>query len=103
MFPMKLKSFNYLIGLLIIFLCSPILSEEKIEIWKNKKEAVIGSSKEEDKNTQGKINLQKSQTIKALEKIESFQSYRSLRSFGKRGGSEKIKRLISIFQSFQIF
>ena len=36
---MKLKSFNYFICLiLIIFLNSPILSEEKIDIWKNKKE-----------------------------------------------------------------
>ena len=34
---MKLKSFNYLIGLLIIFFYSPFLSEEKIDIWKNKK------------------------------------------------------------------
>ena len=35
---MKLKSFNYFVGLLIIFLHSPLLSEEKIDIWKNKKE-----------------------------------------------------------------
>ena len=34
---MKLKSFNYLIGLLIVFLNSPLLSEEKIDIWKNNK------------------------------------------------------------------
>ena len=38
MLLMKLKSFNYFICLiLIIFLNSPILSEEKIDIWKNKK------------------------------------------------------------------
>ena len=35
---MKLKSFNYLIGLLIIFFYSPLFGEEKIDIWKNKKE-----------------------------------------------------------------
>ena len=35
---MKLKSFNYLAGLLIIFLNSPLLSEDKIDIWKNKRE-----------------------------------------------------------------
>ena len=70
MLPMKLKSFNYLIGLLIIFICSPILSEEKIDIWKNKKEAVVDSSRKEDKDIKEKINLKTSQTIQALEKIE---------------------------------
>ena len=70
MLPMKLKSFNYLIGFLIFFLHSPILSEEKIDIWKNKKEAVVDSSREEDKDIKEKTNLQTSQTIQALEKIE---------------------------------
>ena len=37
---MKLKSFNCIIGLLIIFLNSIALSEEKIDIWKNKKEEI---------------------------------------------------------------
>ena len=32
---MKLKSFKYLIGLLVFFLFSPLWSEEKIDIWKN--------------------------------------------------------------------
>ena len=52
---MKLKSFNYLAGLLIIFLNSPLLSEDKIDIWKNKKEVTentvtvrkLGSDKQE--------------------------------------------------------
>ena len=35
---MKLKSFNYFIGLLFIFFYPPLLGEEKIDIWKNKKE-----------------------------------------------------------------
>ena len=35
---MKLKSFNYFIGLLIISVHLPLLGEEKIDIWKNKKE-----------------------------------------------------------------
>ena len=35
---MKLKSFNYLIRLINYFFYSPVLSEEKIDIWKNKKE-----------------------------------------------------------------
>jgi hypothetical protein len=35
---MKLKSFNYFLGLLIIFLSfAPLKSEEQIDIWKNKK------------------------------------------------------------------
>ena len=33
---MKLKSFKYIFGLLIIFHALPILSDEKIDIWKNK-------------------------------------------------------------------
>ena len=34
---MKLKSFSYLIGLLIIFYYPPLFSDEKIDIWNNKK------------------------------------------------------------------
>ena len=45
---MKLKSFNYFLGLLIIFLYSPLLSEEKIDIWKNKKELAVDSPNQED-------------------------------------------------------
>ena len=67
---MKLKSFNYLIGLLIIFLNSSVLSEEKIDIWKNKKETVNESQIKEDRGSQENLNLNSSQTIKADEKIE---------------------------------
>ena len=48
---MKLKSFNYILGLIIIFFWSPLLSEEKIDIWKNNKNTKQQSSnlkKEED-------------------------------------------------------
>ena len=38
MLQIKLKSCSYLISLLIIFFYSPLFSEEKIDIWKNKKE-----------------------------------------------------------------
>jgi len=34
---MKLKSFKYLTGLLVLILFSPLWSEEKIDIWKHKK------------------------------------------------------------------
>ena len=67
---MKLKSFSYLLGLLIIVLNSPIWGEEKIDIWDKKKKIDIESSKSERKNIQEKSNLQTSQTIKALKKIQ---------------------------------
>ena len=35
---MKLKSFRYLISLFVILMYTPLLGEEKIDIWKNKKE-----------------------------------------------------------------
>ena len=67
---MKLKSFNYFICLIfIIFLSSPILSEEKIDIWKNKKETTSGDQKKVNVEEQKKSNLESSQTIKALDKI----------------------------------
>ena len=67
---MNLKSFSYFLGLLIIFLNSPIWGEEKIDIWDKKKKIDIESSKSERKNIQEKSNLQTSQTIKALKKIQ---------------------------------
>ena len=67
---MKLKSFNYFAGLLIIFLYSPLLSEEKIDIWNNKKEAVTDLTKQKEKNSRGKPDLLPSQTIQTIEKIQ---------------------------------
>ena len=67
---MKLTSFNYFLGLLIIFLYSPLLCEEKIDIWKNKKEIATDSPKQEEKNDQGKPDLLSSQTIQTIEKIK---------------------------------
>ena len=37
---MRLKSFNYLVGLLIIF-SHQLISYEKIDIWKNNKETSL--------------------------------------------------------------
>ena len=71
---MKLKSFNYFLGLLIIFLYSPLLSEEKIDIWKNKKETVIDSPKQEENYNQDKPEISSSQTLKSLEKIQIQES-----------------------------
>ena len=76
---MRLKSFNYFLGLLLILFYSPAVSEEKIDIWKNKKEIVTNSSEQENKDSQNKPNLESSQTIQAIEKIKiedgsSFQT-----------------------------
>ena len=67
---MKLKSFNYFVGLLIIFLYSPLWSDEKIDIWKNKKDKATVSTKQEDKSNQDKPDLTSSQTIQTIEKIQ---------------------------------
>jgi len=71
---MKLKSFNYLIGLLIIFLHSPLQSEEEINIWNNKKDTPTASQAIEDKEIEEKLNSRSSQTIQALQKINIEQS-----------------------------
>ena len=72
---MKLKSFNYILGLIIIFFCSPLLSEEKIDIWKNNKNTKEQSSnlkKEED--IKEKINIEPSQTVQSIDKIQIQES-----------------------------
>ena len=66
---MKLKSFNYIVGLLIIFTFSPLLGEEKIDIWKNKKTIIKENSSSDDEKDK-KPNLDFSTTLKAPEKIE---------------------------------
>ena len=71
---MKLKSFNYLFGLLIIIFCSPLFSEEKIDIWKNKKEKIIDSSNHEKQNKEINSNLKSNQTIQSSEKIQIEES-----------------------------
>ena len=67
---MKLKSFNCIIGLLIIFLNSIALSEEKIDIWKNKKEATTTLPNTENQEKQNKLIITPSETIGSLKKIE---------------------------------
>jgi len=79
---MKLKSFNFLIGLLIIFFYTPLLGEEKIDIWKNKKkitettQAEDGDKKEilnqknvESTATPDKIKIQESSLIQSDKKM----------------------------------
>ncbi len=74
---MKLKSFNYLIGFLIFFFFTPLVCEEKIDIWENKKEVFKDNLKENKEEIQKKSNLKSSQTIESVEKIlieESFST-----------------------------
>ena len=70
MLQMKLKSCSYLISLLIIFFYSPLFSEEKIDIWKNKKEAVKEVQEDKNKQTQDNSSLKATQSIKSVEKIK---------------------------------
>ena len=67
---MKLKSFNYLYCLLIIFLYfTPLKSEEKIDIWNNKeKKNSIENKKQIDKEDSQKLNLD------SIKKIELNQN-----------------------------
>ena len=71
---MKLRSFNYFIGLILIFFCSHLLSEEKIDIWKNKKEIPQENLELEQRDNQGNSNLKISEPIKASDKIKIQES-----------------------------
>ena len=71
---MKLRSFNYFIGLILIFFCSNLFSEEKIDIWKNKKEIPQQNLEVEEKDNQGNTNFKISEPIKALDKIKIQES-----------------------------
>ena len=55
---MKLKSYNYLVVLLMIVFCSSLSSEEKIDIWKNK--------------ANKKMDTQKIENEKKIEKIPTY-------------------------------
>ena len=71
---MKLKSFSCYLGLLIIFTFSPLISEEKIDIWKNKKKPITETSNLEDKEGTKNLNLNTSQTIQSPAKIKIQKS-----------------------------
>ena len=70
MLQMKLKSFSRFVVLLIILLYSPLHSEEKIDIQKNKKEINTDLPNQEEKRNQIKSDLLPSQTIRTIEKIQ---------------------------------
>ena len=68
---MRLKSFNYLISLLIFFLSSSILwSEDKIDIWKKNKNNNTEASNSTTKEIQENVKTKASNTIQSSEKIE---------------------------------
>ena len=74
---MKLKSFNYFFSLLIIFFYSPVMSEEKIDIWKNqdnKKEIKTESPKQETQISEDKIKLNSSQNSTGTVEIKIEES-----------------------------
>ena len=69
---MKLKSFNYLYCLLIIFLYfSPLKSEEKIDIWSNKEKKELSTNNTQtEKDVSQKLNLESMKTIELNQKIK---------------------------------
>ena len=62
---MKLKSSNYIYCLLIFFLYfTPLIGEEKIDIWENKEKKTIIENKEKIKKEQSQeLNLDSIQKI----------------------------------------
>jgi hypothetical protein len=67
---MKLKSFSYLVGLIIIFFNSLLFSEEKVDIWKNNKENSNEIKQIDEKISQETSNPPSSTRIKAADKIQ---------------------------------
>ena len=67
---MKLKSFNYFLGLSIIFFNSLLFSEEKVDIWKNNKETVNETTQIDEKSIKETSNPSLSTRIKATDKIQ---------------------------------
>ena len=68
------KSYCVFAPLLTTYSYSPLFCEEKIDIWKNKKDVTSENIKKEPTDIQKKNNLESSQTIQALEKIQIYQS-----------------------------
>ncbi len=68
---MRLKSFNHLFGVLVFLFLSPssAWSEEKIDIWNNKKQSIKEPLDTQTKNTPQNSNSRASETIQSLEKI----------------------------------
>ena len=67
---MKLKSFNYSICLLVTLFFSPILSEEKIDIWNNNQKVNNEKKIKKSEEPLSNSNLKSNQTVEALDKIQ---------------------------------
>ena len=67
---MKLKSFKYLTGLLVFILFSPLLSEEKIDIWKNNTKEKIETSNSSTQAPQENNNTKAANIIESPTKIQ---------------------------------
>ena len=70
MLLMKLKSFNYLTGLLIFLLFSPLWSEEKIDLWKNNTKQKTKTSNSSTQTIQENGNTRASNIIESTTKIQ---------------------------------
>ena len=67
---MKLKSFKYSIGLLVFFLFSPLLSEEKIDIWKNNTKNKIETPNSSIQTIQENNNTKAANIIESPTKVQ---------------------------------
>ena len=67
---MKLKSFSFLLGLLIILITTSSITEEKIDIWNNKKEPVKNIQNQKKQDSNESLNTNSSQTVQTIEKIK---------------------------------
>ena len=72
---MKLKSFNYSICLLVTLFFSPILSEEKIDIWNNNQKVNNEKKIKKSEEPLSNSNLKSNQTVEALDKIQIQDSF----------------------------
>ena len=83
---MKLKSFNYFLGLLIIFLSfAPLKSEEQIDIWKNKKNNSDSTNAQTNK---AKEAIKEIPT--ATQSIETSQSIEIENNLSNKSGDIKV-------------
>jgi hypothetical protein len=67
---MRLKSFSYFISLLLILHFSPLVSEEKIDIWENQKKIDSNQKSSDVEKKDEKFITNSSQTVKELQKIQ---------------------------------
>ena len=77
---MKLRSFSYLFSLLIILFSSPLLSEEKIDIWKNKKEEAVTITPQKKGEIKKKLNSNSSQPIKFKDTVQKRKNHQEKRN-----------------------